>query len=91
MSSGNAEITVGGVAVIAVALVLLTVLVHVLLAIGVYHDVETRRRSDCEVRFGGPWTWAGATLLMGLVGLGAYWAIHYSIFAATSGPPEIRA
>ncbi|MBI4881234.1 MAG: hypothetical protein HY812_16485 [Planctomycetes bacterium] len=81
MSSGNLDVSVGGVAA----------LVQSLLAIGVYGDVEKRRRRRLETRFGGRWTWAAATLILGVFGLGAYWVIHYSTFAAKSEPPETKA
>lgn len=57
------------------AFVLLTVVIHIAFAFGVLADAQ-RLATPPEIV--GPFTWAGATLLGGLVTAVVYWALHHS-------------
>ena len=60
---------------IVFAVVIITVVVHVSFAIGVFQDAS--RRSKPRVLAAGP-IWALATLIGGVFVATAYWLVHYS-------------
>jgi hypothetical protein len=66
----------------------LSLVAHFLLALGVFADVTQRNTKRLVTRFGGPWTWAIATFLLGLLALGSYWVIHYSTFVRSTPDEE---
>ena len=70
---------------VVVVIAILTLIVHVCLAIGVFNDAQ-QRQQDLEQKtpetgrlyFVTPLVWALAVLLTGLIGTAIYWAMHYS-------------
>ena len=72
---------------IALFILLLTAVVHIAFAFGVYQDAGDRRRVKQTVWFVGPIIWAGGTLLGGLIAAALYWLVHYSTLAPPDGKP----
>lgn len=71
---------------VAFAWIALIVAMHVAIAIGVSADARARARAGAPLFFGLGGFWGGIALLTGLVGLGLYWALHYSRFSSVIPP-----
>jgi hypothetical protein len=68
----------GIVMVFWVVIGLLFVVVHVMLAMGVYRDgLNIQERGDYTF-FVSPTIWSLAVLLTGIPGVGVYWVMHHS-------------
>ena len=74
---------------IAVAGVVLTVIIHIAFAVGVYRNASTTLQTR-TVWFVTPFIWAMATLLGGVFVATAFWAIHYSRLHAPSRASPIE-
>lgn len=57
---------------------LLTAVVHLILALGVWTNASERERDQKPLMYVGAGGWAMATLLTGVLGLLSYWLIHHS-------------
>jgi hypothetical protein len=68
------------IALVTMALVVLTALVHIALAIGVWTDAHALRVEKRYLYFLSPALWGMTTLVMGLVGAAVYWGINRSTF-----------
>ena len=77
-------------AVAAPWLMLLTLLIHVLFAVGVARDGGARRRRGADTALVGPMIWAFATLLGGVFVASLYWLIHHSTLSREKSPTEER-
>ena len=60
----------------------ITVLVHLMVAVGVMHDSIPMQNRGVRLMFFGPLGWTFLTLMTGLLGLIAYWLMHHSSFRA---------
>lgn len=67
-----------------IAMVLGCILLHLFLTIGVYQEASDRTIRGRKLWFIGPFLWAFATLLGGIVTAAIYWLMHHS----TLGPVE---
>ena len=54
------------------------VIIHILLAVGVYDAAKRLGRENRPVIFVAGWVWAVATLIGGVIPAGIYWAINHS-------------
>jgi hypothetical protein len=63
---------------VAVAIMMMTVAVHVAFALGVGADAGRLHRSGYRPAFAGAFWWMIATLLGGIFVAAAYWLIHHS-------------
>lgn len=68
-------------AVLTLALLLGTVVVHILFAMGVRIDANKRLRGEYRLQLVHPDAWAFLVLVTGLIGVGFYWVMHESRFA----------
>ncbi len=64
-----------------------TVLVHLIVAIGILNDSMEIQRRGARLMFFGALTWAFVGLMTGVFGLLAYWFMHHSSFRAASSSP----
>jgi H+/Cl- antiporter ClcA len=62
----------------ALAFVILTAVVHILLANAIWQNAALRERDQKPLMYAGPGTWALATLIFGIFGLLTYWLVHHS-------------
>ena len=65
------------VALWAIAVTVLTVLVHIVFAVAVYRDATRLDRTRALIIVG-PGIWCIATLLGGVITAAIYWAMHHS-------------
>jgi len=54
------------------------VIIHILLAVGVYDAAKKLKMENRPVIFVAGWVWAVATLIGGVIPAGIYWAINHS-------------
>jgi hypothetical protein len=68
---------------------LVTVVVHVVFALGVMRDMARLLEEGRTPLFAPPWAWAFTTFVGGLVGVAVYYALHRAPWAAARGvsPP----
>ena len=78
----NSDLVGGFAAVVAI----LTVIVHVVLAWGVWGDAHAVLLEKRWLFLAPPWLWALATLLTGVLGATSYWLINRS----TLRPPDTK-
>lgn len=64
-----------------VALLALTIAVHVIIAVGVYRDASERFHRRENLFMFPPLAWSAIALLTGLLGLTFYWLAHHSTLA----------
>jgi hypothetical protein len=64
----------------AVGMVILTAIVHIALAIGVWEDAAALEKQERHVYLLSAPLWALTTLVMGLVGAAVYWGMNRSTF-----------
>ncbi len=69
-------------AVVVIAFLIATAVVHCLFAAGVYRDAARRVAAP---EFGPAWLWTLATLLGGVPIAAIYWAMHYSTLRRPGG------
>lgn len=71
----------GGVADLFLPLALANMVLHVLVAIGIYNDASDRAATHRKLWFIGAQTWTLATLLGGITTAAVYWLLHHSMLA----------
>ncbi len=64
-------------ALLAIAVAVLTILIHIVFAIAVYRDA-TRLDRTRNLIIVGPGIWCIATLVGGVITVAIYWAMHHS-------------
>ena len=75
-----------------VALVTLgvTLVVHLMVALGVMNDSLVIQRRGVRLMFFGPLGWTFVALMTGLFGLVAYWFMHHSSFRAKTQTERVE-
>lgn len=71
-------------------LTLITILIHVIFAIGILMNASRMRSTGGRTFVAPGWIWALATLLGGVIPVLAYWLIHHSSLRAIT-PPWVAA
>lgn len=72
---------------VALVTLAVTLIVHLMIALGVMNDSAVMQRRGMRLMFFGPLGWTFLALMTGLFGLVAYWLMHHSLFR-TSPPVE---
>ncbi len=80
--------TVRTIGLIPLIAALITVIINIAFAIGVYRDSASRRTHGFRLWFAAPIFWAGATLVGSVFVAALYWLIHYSTL--TREPEEAQ-
>jgi len=69
----------------AVLMWLVTIVVHITFAVGVFSDAQKLAPSGRRCRFVEPFVWMLAVLLGGVVPAALYWALHHSTLCREPG------
>ncbi|RYG70182.1 hypothetical protein EON80_08405 [bacterium] len=76
-----------GLPFVAQLIILLTIIVHLNFAVGVFRDGERLIYDRKFTAFASHWVWAIATALGGVPVAGIYWIIHHSTLRRESSRP----